>query len=191
MSTSIAAILSPEPPWRTTSTTATAHRITIGTTMADAKMTCRNVEVANEVTVSSLGGRCQRRDGVQQVPWLATGHKRGQRRLTGGEPVADRLDHGRPYAAGVLGQRALREPSTLAGCEAELQQCDDRPVPDAGGQVERRQLAGLGIACDEQRVEQPRLARRLHALDGACDAALEARTRREAGERQLRSRHRS
>ena len=83
------------------------------------------------------------------------------------------------------GQRLLGRPAPLVLVEPEADQRLDQAARPAAAQVDGGELAGLGVARDEQGLDDPERVTGLHALERAHEAALEAGVGGEAVEEQL------
>jgi len=92
--------------------------------------------------------------------------------------------------AGVGPERALGGPTPLALVEAEVEQGRHHPSGTVAVQVDGVEVARLGVAPDEEHVEDPQRAAALQALESADEAAFEVRLRSEAVEEQLPHRSR-
>ena len=86
---------------------------------------------------------------------------------------------------GVAAQRALGGPTALALVQTEVEQGRHHPAGAVAVQVDRVDVARLGVAPDEQHVEDPQRAAALEALQSADEPAFEVRLRSEAVEQQL------
>ena len=106
-------------------------------------------------------------------------------------------EHGRQRAArlqrraelahdlGFAAQRALGGATALALVQTEVEQRRHHPAGAVAVQVDGVDVARLGVAPDEQHVEDPQRAAALQALQSADEAAFELGLRSEAVEDQL------
>ena len=110
--------------------------------------------------------------------------RRGQRRPRR-QRLAQRAHGCGPRVVGPLAERAPGGAPPFARIEPEA---DERRHEAAGGaalQVERGELAGIGIAHDEEDVEDAQRAAALDPLQGAEQPALELGARAEGVDHQL------
>jgi hypothetical protein len=99
-----------------------------------------------------------------------------------------------PHRRGAIAaQRALGRMAALALVEAEVEELRDEPAGAAAAHVDGVQLAGLGVAADEERLDDAQCTPALGPLERADQLPLVLRCRGESVEQQLRgrgSRHR-
>ena len=107
---------------------------------------------------------------------------RGQR----GPRLQYRAELAQELRGGAGGECLLRDAATLGLVQAEPEQRPDHPARTLGVQVDGDDVAGLGVAPDEEDVEDPQGAAALHAFEGTNELALESGPGAESVQQELR-----